>query len=299
MARKKVEEKEEAKIEVEEKADLTEIKADLTNYMKDKIDKEVSLAVEKASKKLVRHKNAVIIKRDILIVILLLICLFLGYNLYKNENVSINVSRGKSEISKPESAEVTEEKEEPSLPSLTEKYGYLLNSFQIDEGSSYLKSFYKGELSDETKLYIALNNLENEKITSEEGSIYIDAADLKDVYLKIFDGEFKPKAFKYDELNFHYLSSKELFFADGKFEKKDSSLVKEIVNIEEKDEEVLITTVEGLLDDGKLYNITSGDEIKKYNSKESLEKYKNLLTNMKYYFNKSDDSYKLVKLEVM
>ncbi|MBR3199163.1 MAG: hypothetical protein IKG27_04025 [Bacilli bacterium] len=302
MARKKVEEKEEVIDNKVEELDLEEVKDDLTNYMKEKIDKEVSIAVEKASKKLVRHKNAVIIKRDILIIILLIICLFLGYNLYKNSNINIDVTRGKNNVKENKSEEVkeTEVKEEtPSLQSLTEKYGYLLKNIVIDEDSNYLKEFYKGNLTDEIKLYFSLNNLDETKIISEDDTVYVDEKDLKNIFVNMFDGEFKPKSFKHGDLNLHYLSSKELFFADGKFEKENSDIVKEIINIEEKENGVLITTVEGLLDDGRLYNIVSGEQVKKYVSKDSLEKYKNLLTNMKYSFNKTDDNYKLVKLEVI
>ena len=95
------------------------------------------------------------------------------------------------------------------------------------------------------------------------------------------------------------MSSKSLFFADGKFEKTKSDIVREIINIEEKDNQILITTVEGLLKDSKLYNILSREQVKKYNSNDSLEKYKDLLTKMKYNFNKIDDEYKLLKVEVM
>lgn len=300
MAKKKeVEEKEEVAIKKE--IDLEKVKEELTDYMKNKIDREVSLAVEKSTKKLVRHKNAIIIKRDIVIIILLIVSLFLGYNLYKSSNINIDITNNSSKT-KTEVIEtpVKEEEEEVNtLKSLTEKYGYLVKNIEIDEDSSYLKLFYSGKLSDELKLYLSLNNLEADKVISEDSSVYIDQKDLKKAYTDIFDGEFVPKSFKYDELNFHYLASKELFFADGKFEKEDTDIVKEIINIEERDEKVLITTVEGLLDDGRLYNILSGEQIKKYNSKDSLELYKNVLTNMIYSFDKVNDTYKLSKIEVM
>ncbi len=301
MARKKIEEKETEKStkKSEEKLDLTEIREDLTNYMKDVINKEVSKAVEKANKKLIRHKNSIIIKRDIFIIILIIICLFLGYNLYKSSNINIDIT-SKKVTEKKVSKEIKEIEEEPNtLEELTKNYGYLVDNIKISENSSYLKLYYKGELSDELKLYLSLNNLDDDKIVSEEESVYIDENDLKDKYNDIFDGEFVPKSFKYNDLNFHYLSSKSLFFADGKFEKTKSDIVREIINIEEKDNQILITTVEGLLKDSKLYNILSREQVKKYNSNDSLEKYKDLLTKMKYNFNKIDDEYKLLKVEVM
>ncbi len=301
MARKKVEEKEEIKDIEKEGLDLTAIKSELTDYMKDRIDREVSNAVEKASKKLVRHKNAIIIRRDILIVILIMICLFLGYNLYKNSDINIDITRGKKEESQEidSSSEPVKEEEKPTMQSLTEKYGYLISNLQIDEDSSYLKSFYTGDLTNELKLYFSLNNLDESKVTSEDDTVYIDQKDLKEVYNNMFDGEFTPKSFKYDELNFRYLSSKELFIADGDFEKDESDIVKEIINIEEQNDGVLITTVEGLIDDGKLFNPVSGQQVKKYNSKDKLEKHKGSLTSMIYSFSKYDDNYKLVKIEAV
>ena len=301
MARKKVEEKEEIKDIEKEGLDLTAIKSELTDYMKDRIDREVSNAVEKASKKLVRHKNAIIIRRDILIVILIMICLFLGYNLYKNSDINIDITRGKKEESQEidSSSEPVKEEEKPTMQSLTEKYGYLISNLQIDEDSSYLKSFYTGDLTNELKLYFSLNNLDESKVTSEDDTVYIDQKDLKEDYNNMFDGEFTPKSFKYDELNFRYLSSKELFIADGDFEKDESDIVKEIINIEEQNDGVLITTVEGLIDDGKLFNPVSGQQVKKYNSKDKLEKHKGSLTSMIYSFSKYDDNYKLVKIEAV
>ena len=53
---KKVKEVKAVNLEREEiDIDLSEIKDDLTDYMKNKIDKEVEKAIEKSSKKLIRY----------------------------------------------------------------------------------------------------------------------------------------------------------------------------------------------------------------------------------------------------
>ena len=65
MARKKADEKTEKKIDEKsvkknvkkEELNLEKIKEELTDYMQSKIYKEVSTAIEKSNKKLVRHKN--------------------------------------------------------------------------------------------------------------------------------------------------------------------------------------------------------------------------------------------------
>ncbi len=306
MAKKKTEEEvKEVKKVQKEQVDIDEIKEELTNYMSSKIDKEVSSAVDKATKKLIRHKNSIIIKRDITILILLIICFFLGYNLYNLSNINIDITKttknSKSADETTETIEIPEndakDKTESSLSELTEKYGYLVDNIYIDEDSDYLKSYYKGELTDELKLYLSLNNVDNEKIVSEDGSAYLDENDLKEIYDNLFDGDVVLKSFKYGDLNFHYLNSKSLFIADGKFEKQKSNISKEIIGIVE-DDDVEITTIEGIIKDNKLYSIISNDEIKKYDSKNNLTKYKDSLTEVTYYFNKIGDSYKLSSIEV-
>lgn len=304
MARQKqVEEPKKKKKVTEEKIDVGEIKKELTDYMSAQIDKEVSSAVDKATKKLIRHKNIIIIKRDITILILLIICFFLGYNLYNLSNINIDITKTtKSSKKVSESVEAIDQEktneEENNLKDLTEKYGYLVDNIYVDEDSDYLKDYYDGKLTDELKLYLSLNNVQEEKIATEEDTIFLDENDLKEVYDNILDSDFNSKSFKYGNLNFRYLNSKSLFIADGKFEKQKSNISKEIISIDEDDNKVKIVTVEGLIKNNKLYNITSNTEIKKYNSKSNLSKYKNYLTKVSYYFNKIDDNYKLTKIEI-
>ena len=303
MAKKSAEEVKETKKVHEVKIDVDEIKEELTDYVSSKIDKEVALAVDTATKKLIRHKNLIIIKRDITILVLLIICFFLSYNLYNLSNINIDItkttksSKNTSETTETKKVE-TEENEKSSLNNLTEKYGYLVDNVYIDEGSSYLKSYYKGDLTDELKLYISLNNVDSEKIMSEDDSVYLDENDIKDVYNNLFDGEVVLKSFKYGDLNFHYLNSKALFIADGKFEKQESQISKEIIDVKESDDEVKITTVEGLIKNDKLYNIISNDEIKKYHYDDNLSKYEDSLTKVVYHFNNDKEKYKLVKLDI-
>ena len=119
---------------------------------------------------------------------------------------------------------------------------------------------------------------------------------LKESYDNFFEDEFIPKSFNYNNLKFHYLSSKSLFIADGKYEKVKNDIVKEIINIDESDN-LVITTIEGIIKDSKLYNVISGEEIKKYKL-DDLSKYEKNLTKVVYYFVKSDDVYKIDKIEV-
>lgn len=296
--------KEAQNIDVEDKEisiDISDIKNDLTEYMKDRIDKEVARAVDKSSKKLIRYKNSIIFKKNIIIVVLLIICIFLGYNLYSLSNINIDVStvkKGvqKEETKKTEKKEVETDNKENELENNKKKYGHLIDDIFINDESPYINDFYKGNLSDEVKLYLSLNIIDDEKVVSEDESVYLEEDDLKESYGNFFNGEFVPKSFEYNNLKFHYLSSKSLFVADGVFEKEDKTVNKEIIDINITDN-IVITTVEGIIKDGKLYNIISGEEVKNYKS-DNLAKYEKDLTKVVYYFVKSDDTYKIDKIEV-
>lgn len=285
--------------------DLSEVKDDLTDYMKIKIDKEVEKAVERSSKKLVRYKNSIILKKNITIVILLIICAFLAYNLYKISNINIDISTTKKtvqkeETKKEEKRDETKENEledkKKELENKKKEYKHLVDDIYINEDSNYIKDFYKGNLTDDVKLYLAMNNINDKKIVSEDDSIYIEEDDLKESYDNFFTGDFSPKSFEYNSLKFHYLSSKSMFVADGEFKKTEKNINKEIIDIN-VDENIVITTIEGIIKDNKLYNITSGEEVKNYKS-DNLAKYEKNLTKVVYYFVKNDDVYKIDKIEV-
>ncbi len=280
----------------------------LNDYMKHRIDKGVSEAIEKANKKVIRYKNSIIIKRDIVIIILLVVCFFLGYNLYNVSNIKIDIYRERKvaenkvsetkEEKKEESEEVKEEEnnEKNDLKEKKEKYSSLLSNYSLKEDSNYVKDFYEGKLSDEIKLYITLNNMSSDKIDTDDDTVYVDSNNLKEEFEKLFDGEYSAKSFKYNNLNFKYLSSKEMYIADGKFNKKKTLIKKEISGIKE-DGDLVLTVVEGKVDNGKLYNILSDSEISNYDGG-LLTDYEKSLTKVEYTFKNVDDKYKLSRIDV-
>lgn len=282
--------------------DLSEVKDDLTDYMKNKIDKEVEKAIEKSSKKLIRYKNSIILKKNITIIILLIICAFLAYNLYKISNINIDISTTKKneqkveqkEQPKEETKENEIEKKKKEFENKKKEYKQLIDDIYISEDSTYIKDFYEGNLTDEIKLFLALNKINEEKVVSEEDSIYIEENDIKEGYDNFFESDFTPKSFEYNNLKFHYLASKSMFISNGKFEKAKSNIVKEIIDIDES-KDIIITTVEGIIKDDKLYNIVSKKEVKNY-KKDNLENYKDELTTLHYHLEKDNDNYNLVEI---
>ena len=284
--------------------DLSGIKTDLTEYMQNKIDKEVESAVDKSVKKFIRYKNTIILKKNIIIIILLIICAFLSYNLYKISDININISTNKkaeikeekkTEEKKEEKVEDTEKVDKKSeFENKKKEFKNLIEDIYISEDSSYIKDYYEGNLTDEIKLYLAMNKMDNDSIVSEDESIYIESDNLKESYDIFFEDNFNPKSFEYNGLKFHYLSSKSMFISDGKYEKIKNNISKEIVDIKEE-KELVITTVEGIVKDEKLYNIISKKEIKNYKN-DSLDNYKKDLNVLTYHFKKIDDDYKLIKI---
>lgn len=274
---------------------LTNVKdTDLNELIQSKIDKEVKISVDREIKKVLKHKNTVIIKRDIIILILLVTCFFLGYNLYIGTRINIEIYKSDDKIKKVEKIETKEVEEvKNSLKDKTNKYGYLLDSISLS--SDYLKEFYSKKLTDEIKLYISFYNLDDDKVTFDDETSYVDLEDVKNSYSSLFMGEFSPKSFKVKGGVFKYLSSKGLFIYDGEFKKEKADVVREIIDIDEG-ENISITTIEALKDNDKYYNVISGKEVKV--TSDSLSSSKGSLTEVTYMYEKVDDSFKLSNVEV-
>lgn len=263
------------------------------DFLKSKIEKEVKLEVSKEVKKIIRNKNLIIIKRDIFILILLVCCFFLGFNLYNISDIRIDITKnsGSSKVINNKSTE--NRQNEDKLKDNISKYGKLLDDIYICDDSHYLKDYYNGNLTDEVKLYLAFNHLDSDKVNSDDNMVYVDSNDLKNSFEDIIDGEYKAASFKYDSSSFKYLNSKELYLYSGDYNEEKCNIKREIIDIIEGDN-LVIKTVEGKVVDGKIYNIYEENEVGK---SESLVKYKSSLTSVSYVFKKIDDKYKLNKIE--
>ena len=264
--------------------DLTGIKDELKEYVDLQIKKGFNEELEKANKRLIREKNKKIIFKNITIIILLALVCFLLFLLYKanyfnkyftNDNVvSENV------VEKTEKEKV-EEKEEVTLQTLINQYSYLLDNIYIDENSIYISDYYNGKLTNEIKSYIALNNLGSEHIDNVEDYNMFSEDNFKETYLKIFN-DFKNVSFDYNGNKIRYLSMMNSYISNTLITNNGTNIKREIVDIKVGDN-IVITTVEGLVIDNKLYNITDNAEILDYNN-EDLNKYKNVLNKVVYTF---------------
>ncbi len=283
MARAK---KEEIKEEVK-KVDLSSIKEELKDYVDLEIKKNFKGEIDRANRKLINEKNKKIYSRDIVIVLLLLLIVFLIYllnsvgyfnrlfvdNNTNNNNTNTNI------------IDNTKPKEEvvvgPTLDELKNRYAYLLDNIVINEESSYKVDYYNGNLNDEMKRYIALNNMNFDTILYEDYSI-IDENIFKEAYDKLFDG-YTSGSFNYNVNKIRYIEKLKSYITNSILTKEESNIKRDIIDIKVDNNKVYITTIEGVVKDNKLFNVITLDEVKTYEN-DSLSNYKDSLNKITYVF---------------
>lgn len=266
--------------------ELSLVKEEIKNYVDEKIRVELIEGIERTNKRVIREKNRTIAIKNLFMIILFIVIVFLLYCLnsvnyfdkYLNKYVPNTVVEEKKEESEP----VIEEKI-PTLDELKETYSYLLENVNIDEESIYLENFYSGNLSSELKKYFALNLLDFNTLTNETSYSIITDAALKESYLKIFEDDYAGGDFDFNKNNIRYIDKLASYITSSQLEKKISNIKREIIDIKVNDNEVSITTVEGLILNNKLYNAVTKEEILKYKN-DDLINYQDLLNKITYVF---------------
>ena len=282
---------------IDEKIDLSKINKDVKEYVDLLVKKDLTNEVEKANKRLLREKNRKIFFKNIIIIILIVVIGFLVYLLYKahyfdkyfvNEDApQVIVDKKEEEVEKD-----TKINHVPTFEELESEYGDLIKDIYINENSKYTKDYYSGVLSNEIKNYIALNKLSFDKLSVEEDYNVIDSSDIETEYKKLFNDKFNKATFDYNGNKLRYVTKLDSYMTDSILTKTKSNIKREIIDIEVDDDIVTITTVEGLVKDGKLYNILTNEVVKNY-KKDSLSKYEDELNKISYVF----DNKKLDRLE--
>ena len=291
--------KEDSKKEVKkEKVDLTEVKEELKEYIEVQVKKGISEELEKTNKKLLREKTKKIICKNIIIIILLAIICFLLFLLYDakffdkyfDHEYNTNNNQVEEVTNTNDGKKEEEKKKEISLDELKKTYSYLLDNIYISENSAYINDYYNGKLTNEIKNYIALSNLKEDNFLVEDGYNIISEEKLKEEFLKLFN-DYENISFDYNGNKVRYLGKLESYITDTIIDKLGTNIEREIINISVNDN-IVITTIEGLVLDGKLYNMLENAEIENYNH-EPLTNYRNVLSVIKYTFKDG----KLLKIE--
>lgn len=279
------------KLELENKEfNFDEFKSQINEYIKERTDREVNSTIDKISKRIIRQKNMIIFRKNIIILVLVAIIGLLGFQLYNISDIDIDIKRTNKETKE---MIVKDEKKEDLLKDKINKYGYLLDKYYISEENDVKNEFYNGDLTDSVKMYLSLNNMDENNILIEDDTTLIEEDNLKDTYNKLFSGNFNLKSFNYNNHNYLYIKSKGIFIGDTKYNKEYSNIKKEILAIDDKDD-LTIDTCEGIVKDNKLYNPLTYNEIKDYDSAKNMKDYKDELVKIRYHFSKDN---KLIKIE--
>lgn len=271
------------KKENKETVDLTTIKEELTDYINIQIKKNFTEEVEKANQRLIKEKNKKIFVRNIVILLLFFIIIFLLNILYNNHYFDKFFTQETNISETTNIKESTETSEEQYLDNIINKYSFLLDNVKISETSSYLNDYYNGNLTTELKLYLALNNLDIEDLETEEDYTIIKEDSLKTNYNNLFTDEYVGTSFKYNDIKIKYYEKLNSYISDELLSKETSNIKREIQDIKLTDDEIIITTIEAIVKDNKVYSIQSSQEITTYKDY-SFTKYEDKLNTVTYTF---------------
>ena len=301
MAKKK-ENKEEIKGNLHSEIDIDVVKKEIVEYAIKEVDDKIEELVKKTDKRIIGYKNKSIFKRNILIILLLVVSLFQTYLLYdegyfdkyfnhntvsKENNLTNNTITENS---------VIEDEKENNFETLKKEYSYLLDNYLISEDNNYLTDFYSGKLTNKLKLSFSLINLSSQKIEQDEDMYIVKEEDLKEVYSALFGiDKYKATAFSLNNIDIKYLKTGNMYIISKRINNK-SNIQREIIDIALKDDILKITTIEGIIKNDILYNVVTKEEINKTNI--SLKDDSKKLTKVIYTFEKDNNSYILSNVEV-
>lgn len=272
---------------------VNEIKEEVLQYAKDRIDIEIQNAYKKIEKKSLKRKNFKIFERDLFILILIAIIALMGYEMYNIGYFNKYIDKTNSIIEK--NGYKKEDKEDISKD--FSFHSKALDNIFISYNSSYLKDYYSGNLTNELLLSITLNNIDDEDIICEEDTYMINDEVFSNTFDKLFkDIKYKNKSFNYNGSPVKYLKSTNIYLAISKIE-KENNIERIITDIEENNNLVTIKTIEGFVKDNKIYNIISKEEIDNYKDEQSFKDNKNKLNMLEYTFEYNDDNYKLIDIK--
>lgn len=246
---------------------------EFTKKMDEQIEISVQKRLEVEAKKFVRGKNGKIFRRDILIILLIAVIAYLGWNLYEigyfnKEMPATTTIYSVSQNGENNAVEVPKVKEKTKDDYIKEQ-GDLIEELQIPGIYEEIQNgLSKETLSNALKLKIAYKNLDDEDKTNDGSVISFTSDALLESYQEICgeDQTLEYSVFDYENLKF-------LYFND-----------------------TFITESASIIPSAKLnYQITNAYE---KNGKLTFElNYEGHLETYKYIFEKEGDNYYFSKIE--
>lgn len=290
---------------VDSKVDVNAIKNEVTSYVNNQIDlkvqkslddkfyKEVMVEVRRANKRVIRHKNLLIFFSFLFnLLFLVIIGLLIGI-LYKNNYFDSYIDKLTKNIKKNEVVEKPETKKkeevievvEPTLDELKEKYGMYLDSYSLSSSSIYVEDFYQGKLTDELLNYFALSSVNFEKLEVEEDYNTFGFDTLEKSCSLLFDTSCAKKNFDYNGNKIRYFQKLDSFVTNSLLEKEEKpSITREIIDIKENKDDIVITTLEGVVSDGILYSVQPNKIVDESYGGKSFTEYEEQLNKIVYTF---------------
>ena len=281
-----------AKVKTQITKDLiNEMKTDISVIVKEEVrndlKKEIENEIKKSNKRNIRGKRGKIFRRDIAIIILLAIIVYLIYFMYNHNYVSFNINSNMNNVV------LTNDKK---IVKNSNDYSYLIDYVNVKlpfENSNsfylYLNDYEESNINDSIKLTMAFNYINKDTFTVDE---------MHEAYIKLFntDSNFKNVSFDYECKKFKYDSNANTYTLVNNecIVISSKQVFERIINMSEKNNKVIITTVVGVYDNSNnsLYNYKNIYEpiAVNLNSNFNITDYQNKLNTYKYTFIKSNNS---------
>lgn len=276
---------------------IDDIKNDVSAIVKEEVREDLKKEFEKEmkieNKRILRGKRGKIFRRDIVIIILLLIIGYLIYYMYNHNYVSFNINSNMNNTS------LTNDKKTVQVEN---DYSYLIDKTNVklpfDNVNSlylYMDTYSEETINDSIKLTMSYNNLLKDSFTSLE---------MKQSYIALFgtDSHFKNTSFDYECKHFKYDNETDTYsvVSNNCINISSKEILEKIIKISKKDEVITITTVVGVYDKNlkTLYNYKNAfDPIAtNLNNNFNITDYQDKLSTYKYTFTYDSGEYHFTKI---
>lgn len=276
---------------------IDDIKNDVSVIVKQEVREDLKKEFEKEMKnenrRILRGKRGKIFRRDILIIILLLIIGYLIYYMYNHNYVSFSINSNMN------NNVLTNDKKTVQVQN---DYSYLIDKTNVklpfDNANSlylYMDTYDEKTINDSIKLTMSYNSLLKDNFTSQE---------MRQAYIDLFgiDKYFKNTSFDYECKHFKYNSETDTYSVTNNDCVNISSkeILEKIMKISKKDDVITITTVVGVYDKNlkTLYNYKNVfDPIAaNLNNNFDITEYQDKLSTYKYTFTCDKGEYHFTKI---
>lgn len=262
-----------------------EFDKNLSGMIDEQIQVKINKKMKEEEKRIIRFKNAKIIRRDILILILLAGLGYCFYCLYQIDYFHIRtkvIYKTQEVIKKEENPSKDNEQSEPvfNRDDYIKNYRYLVDQLQIDDEDVFLlyqKKLNTKNIPNQLLLKIAYKNLDENKKIEKDHMITFQNTDLEEVLNSIFGEQvlITHEVFIYNQTRFMNYNDMYLGYVEKGVE---SNLVYEIGDVAVHDNQIVFDVVVGKIKDDKLFNLKDEEVATNYQKEDGLINQRNLST---------------------